>query len=219
MTLLTINNVERDIHTLGPGPAAVIWTQGCARNCPGCASPHTFDPEGGRQVEVRAAAQWLHETGLRHLTLSGGEPADQPAALIELITTIRRQRDWTVTMYTGHTLEALRADRPAGSAALLSHLDLLIDGPYVRRHHASLLWRGSTNQRIHDLTARVPLPPDESAGITTIVDADGSFRLVGVYPEPDVADRLVAALGLAEVPVHLDRPRTLPIPAAATQET
>jgi len=129
------------------------------------------------------------------MTASGGEPAEQAPALSELIDTARRERDWIVTCYSGYSLESLRRNIRPGTAALLDRLDLLIDGPYLVEQHASLLWRGSSNQRIHNLSGRVDLPlRDESVGVTPVISRDGSVEFIGVYPERETFDHLVNSL-------------------------
>jgi anaerobic ribonucleoside-triphosphate reductase activating protein len=147
-------------------------------------SPASFSLLGGRWAELDVIVQWLQSTGLRCLTISGGEPFDQAPALRELIKRLRAGGDWLITCYTGYRIESLQRDRLPGAAALVENLDLLIDGPYIESRHASLLWRGSDNQRIHNISGRVTLPEDTSAGVSVVVDADGGLRVVGVPPEP-----------------------------------
>lgn len=213
MRRLRVSSALAPITTLGPSPAAAIWVQGCALACSGCASAHTWDPDAGAGAEVEDVATWLERTGLRRLTISGGEPMDQAPALAVLLDRLRRQGDWIVTAYSGHRIEELRQDLRPGTAALVERLDVLIDGRFLVERHARLLWRGSTNQRIHDLTGRVEMPPDRSVGVTPVVHADGSFALVGVYPEPDLADRLAIALGTEAEPLtEVRTPAYLPFP-------
>lgn len=172
----------------------MLWTQGCARNCPGCMSPMSFSLLGGRWAAIDTIAQWLVGTGSRLLTISGGEPFDQAPALLELVERLHQHGSWFITCYTGHLIESLQQNRPRGAARLLDSLDLLIDGPYVRSRHARLLWRGSDNQRIHDLSGRIQLPDDDSVGVSVVVDNDGGLRVVGVPPEPGFIDSFTAAM-------------------------
>jgi len=214
MTHLLLDSVDAAVSTLGPGPAVGIWVQGCGRACPECASEHTWSTSGGALADTDDVAAWIDASPHRHLTLSGGEPMDQAPALVELIDTIRRRRDWIVTCYSGFVLESLRRDVRPGTAALVDRLDLLIDGPYRAEHHAPLRWRGSTNQRLHRLTDRVEIPPDDvPAGITPVFGDDGSFRIVGVYPERGMFTRLIDGLteGGTAVSVSVER-RTFPFP-------
>lgn len=183
------------VRTVGPSPAAGVWVQGCGLRCPGCMSPDTWDRVGGVVVDVEELAGALARTGRSHLTLSGGEPFEQAAALLALVRLLRVDRDWVVTCYSGFRLEDLRCGIRPGSVELLGVIDVLIDGPYRRDLHAPLLWRGSSNQRIHDLTGRVALPADRPAGLELHVQPDGRFELVGVPTHPDHFSRFVNAIG------------------------
>ena len=82
------------------------------------------------------------------LSLSGGEPFCQAAALAPLAAAARA-RGYHVMAWTGCTLEALlRAGRPDWEA-LLRALDVLVDGPFIQaRRSLALAWRGSDNQRV-----------------------------------------------------------------------
>ncbi len=194
MTTIRLHARTSSVTTLGPGPAAAVWTQGCPIGCTGCMSKPTWDGGGGELVDVDDLARWLDGTGHSYLTISGGEPFEQPGPLAELIDTIRAKRDWVVTCYSGYRLERLRAGQPPGASELLTRLDALIDGPYRADQHAPLLWRGSRNQRIHLLTDRLVLPADEPAGIQVEVTRDGTAIIVGVPPDAEFVARLESAL-------------------------
>jgi len=210
-----VHDARDDVRTLGPPVAAAIWVQGCRRGCVGCMSPHTFNPDGGATATVAAIAAWLHTTERRFLTISGGEPMDQAAALAALIDLIRAHRDWTVTCYTGHRIEDLRAAGDPDVLALLDRLDLLIDGPYIEAKHAALRWRGSANQRIHSLTERVDVGCDETAGVDVHFDANDAFRFIGVPPVPRFAETFVEiwpSSGTSSPPVSGPARAVLPFP-------
>jgi anaerobic ribonucleoside-triphosphate reductase activating protein len=92
--------------------------------------------------------------GADGLTLSGGEPFDQPQALARLIALLReRYVELEVLAYSGYLLEELQQ---AGSAVaeLLRAIDMLIDGAYREEMPCTLIWRGSDNQRLHLLSPR-----------------------------------------------------------------
>ena len=70
----------------GPGIRMVIWTQGCPHHCPGCHNPQTHSVTGGFQENTSVIIQAIHDAQLQTgLTLSGGEPFDQPIALLEIV--------------------------------------------------------------------------------------------------------------------------------------
>jgi anaerobic ribonucleoside-triphosphate reductase activating protein len=105
------------------------------------------------------------------LTISGGEPTLQSAAVSIVIDEARKERDLHVMLYTGYRLEWLRSKGSEAQRALLDRVDLLVDGPYVERLHRRLKWRGSTNQRLLDLSGRGGVPSDdEPAGIDLDLD-------------------------------------------------
>lgn len=194
--LLLLQSVEPRVTTLGPSPCACVWVQGCRLACRGCMSRHTWDPEAGRRVRVVDVAAWLQSLDVRRLTVSGGEPFDQAEPLRRLVDLLREDDpEWQVTMYSGYRLEVLQADVRPGAAGLLDRIDLLIDGRYrVDEHDGGLLWRGSSNQRLHRLSDRIQLPADEAVGTEALVDADGRFRVVGVWPQAGGAAEFIHRL-------------------------
>jgi anaerobic ribonucleoside-triphosphate reductase activating protein len=186
-------------HVLGPGVRYVVWVQGCPLSCPGCISPQWIPFSGGRQMAVDELATTVAEAGVDGLTLSGGEPFAQAAALARLVELVRERRDMSVMCYTGYRLERIRQQH-GPVADLLSKVDLLVDGTYVARQHADLRWRASTNQRLHQLTDRHAgdlADPDTGAGLQFEVSADESLYWLGVPPVPDFRDRFERTLGLA----------------------
>lgn len=144
------------IKVLGPFSRYVIWTQGCNRRCPGCMSPESRLWDGGAQYDVaEITKRILRYPETEGITISGGEPFLQAAALSNLIDSIRKERDFGVICYTGFTIEELSSDEaPPGSVGLLNRIDLLIDGPYVKELNDDGALRGSSNQRILPLTGR-----------------------------------------------------------------
>lgn len=193
---LGLSRVASSTRVLGPGLRAVVWVHGCPLRCPGCVAPEDLPFEGGERWSVPALAAWLsalpaHVTGL---TLSGGEPMSQAAALADLVDLIRAGRDWSVMAFSGFTLARLRRSGDEGQQALLERLDILVDGPYLEARHADLLWRGSDNQQIHYLTDRHRAPAqDRGAGVEVTV-ADGSLQWIGVPPVPGFRSQFESAM-------------------------
>jgi anaerobic ribonucleoside-triphosphate reductase activating protein len=128
----------------GPGCRAVVWVQGCSRACHGCFNEASWAFEINQLVPIATVVDIiLSEADHEGVTFSGGEPFWQATALAELAKRVKAQ-GLNVMSFSGFTLEELQSDRaPAGSAALLAELDILIDGPYL------------ANQAIHDPTSPV----------------------------------------------------------------
>lgn len=135
----------------GPGRRAVLWVQGCSLGCPGCFNPATHRPAGPRTPIDEVVAQLVGtRTGLDGVTFSGGEPFEQAVALAKVAAGLRAAWPTCHLMaYSGYAYEALRgADAPAGAAALLAQLDMLVDGPYAVKRPGAAAWRASGNQRV-----------------------------------------------------------------------
>ncbi len=135
----------------GPGIRYVIFTQGCPHRCPGCHNPETHDFTGGYAVEIgRLLAEIRRSPLVAGVTFSGGEPFAQAEALLPLAEALRADGRHLMA-FTGYTFEELM-EGGEETRALLSTLDLLVDGPFVQEQRSlTLRFRGSKNQRVLDV--------------------------------------------------------------------
>jgi anaerobic ribonucleoside-triphosphate reductase activating protein len=166
----------------GPGTRAVIWTQGCDLGCPGCYNPETH-AGGGELWAIGDLIGWAIDQGaaIEGVTVSGGEPLQQPAALLALVTGLRERTDLSIVVFSGYRRAEI--ERATLGPAILDQIDVLIDGRYVAPIHAGRRLRGSDNQRIWCLTDRYTIADVEATPATEIaIAADGSVRLTGVSP-------------------------------------
>lgn len=197
----------------GPGRRAALWVQGCRVHCPDCFNPQMWAPRGGFLSDPAGiAAQWVvaaRDAGATGVTLLGGEPFDQAAALVPVARAFR-DAGLPVMAFSGYRLESLTewAKNRADIADLLALTDLLCDGPYLRQHpDTARPWIGSTNQGIRALT---PVYADD---VRRIVDsgrpdtlevrigADGTVSVNGW-----ATDAALAAL-FDDLGVRADRPQ------------
>lgn len=155
---LRISGIIPESIVDGPGFRYVIFTQGCPHHCPGCHNPQTHDFDGGDLIYREKGEKILQEiqenTLLAGVTFSGGEPFCQPAPLAEIAREIHALGK-NVFTYTGYTYEKLCeiAKKNTAVAELLRETDTLVDGPYIEAlRDLDLQFRGSSNQRILDLT-------------------------------------------------------------------
>ena len=87
-----------------------------------------------------------------NVTFSGGDPMYQPEGFTELARTIKERTKKTIWCYTGFTFEVLLTN--PRQRALLEQIDVLVDGPFVKsKRDESLIFRGSSNQRLVDVPA------------------------------------------------------------------
>jgi anaerobic ribonucleoside-triphosphate reductase activating protein len=202
-----VNRLHHPVTALGPGRRVAIWFQGCGIGCRGCASVDTWDPADGRSTTVGAVLSWLDAVDdgrLDGVTITGGEPFDQPEALAALLDGIdvrRRTRDrpLDVLCFSGRPLRHLERRHPV----LLRRLDAVVAGPYVRTRPTRRIWIGSGNQQLVTFTRfgaeryapfidlDVDRPPVQ-------VSVDRSVWLIGI-PRPGDLDRLEERLSAAGV--------------------
>jgi len=166
----------------GPGLRAVLWFQGCTLGCPGCFNPHTHDASGGTAADISTLATRLHQrpNNIEGISISGGEPFQQPEALLALVEAMRGS-DLSILVFSGYSLAEIQR-QPLGPA-ILAHLDVLIAGRYMQSRHDGRALLGSSNQSIHLLTPRHTLAEfAHIPGTEIILHTDGSYTLTGIAP-------------------------------------
>ena len=169
----------------GPGERFIVWVQGCTLGCPGCFSPTTHSPNGGRQVGVQQLAdQILATANIEGVTISGGEPFQQAKALAGLAEIVRGT-GLTVMCYTGFTIAELQRKRCDHVQRLLANIDLLVDGRFVESKSTNLRWRGSSNQNIHWLTNVYDhlKENDDTTSNVELISAADAYTATGIWPQ------------------------------------
>lgn len=175
-----VHATEARSRANGPGTRFVVWLQGCSLGCPGCFNPTTHDATGGEPVEVDTLVARIRDVD--GLTLSGGEPLEQPEAALALLRGARA-RGLSTLIFSGFTIDEIRARRLG--AEVLAELDVLIDGRYVSTDRLATGLRGSANQRIHLMTSRHTLAEVEATPVAEVrIDRKGAVVLTGVAPLP-----------------------------------
>ncbi|WP_238239333.1 4Fe-4S single cluster domain-containing protein [Exiguobacterium acetylicum] len=145
--MLRVLSLLPDSVVDGPGLRTVLFLAGCPHHCVGCHNPTSWDPAGGVEWTIGETVERIQAIGNRRLTLSGGEPMLQAAALVQLLEQLGS--DYEVILYTGYVLEDIIKHRKWYS--LLRRLDGLIDGPFIlSKLDRTTSFRGSTNQRIYN---------------------------------------------------------------------
>jgi anaerobic ribonucleoside-triphosphate reductase activating protein len=143
----------------------VIWTQGCSKGCRGCFNPETWKFEGGYRWSVIDLANDVFQVNPDGLTITGGDPFEQPKALAAFLRLIDKNEDLQdgdfrlklpkgIICFTGYTLEEifeLPGDSGDAARQCLEHIDLLIDGRFEEEKRMSHALAGSSNQRFHFL--------------------------------------------------------------------
>ena len=155
---ISINKAHFPVTVLGPGRRIGIWVQGCSIGCKGCVSQDTWGVDPGRDMGVAQLLEWCRQTSagtLDGVTITGGEPFDQPQALAALLAGLAQWRsnsklDFDILCYSGYALATLQKKH----AGLLQQLDALIPEPFVQARPLTHVWRGSSNQPLVLLSER-----------------------------------------------------------------
>lgn len=147
---LQIAGIIDDSTVDGPGVRYAIFTQGCSHYCPGCHNPETHDYNSGTNIEIDdLLADIACFKYIKGVTLSGGEPFDQPEALTEFVVRLKN-KGYDVLIFSGYTFEEIMLDH--AKIKILRYTDTLIDGRFdINRRTLNLRFRGSSNQRIIDV--------------------------------------------------------------------
>ncbi len=147
--------VVRESIVDGPNLRFVVFVQGCPHHCPGCHNPGSHDPNGGKETDTAKIWRAIDKGRLlKGVTFSGGEPFLWGKELAA-IGRAAHEKGLDVMTYTGFTYEVLleKAKTDEGVRELLTVTNYLVDGPFVLAlRDISLQFRGSSNQRILDIT-------------------------------------------------------------------
>jgi len=158
MNYATIKNC--DIAN-GPGVRVSLFVSGCTHRCPGCFNEVAWDFAYGQpftEETVETILDMLRPSYIKGLTLLGGEPFEprNQADVVKLLRRIRRELpEKSIWAFSGYLFEKdMLSGRIGDVSEYLSHLDVLVDGPFIQaKKNLSLRFRGSENQRIIDVKA------------------------------------------------------------------
>ncbi len=211
---LRIARFQERSHALGPGTRAIVWFQGCSFDCPGCiAAEMNRSNDFDLSTPFDLAHRILRISGIEGVTLSGGDPFDQPLELLaEFLEELDRHSGLSVMCYTGRTLEQLRRDlRVEIIERILKQVDILVDGLYVESLNDGRAWRGSSNQQIHFLSPRyhhleMSVLESRDRELEVSVGPTRQIEITGI-PPAGFMDRLHGQLKLRDLSLEFDVPR------------
>ena len=181
--MLNLHSILPRSRANGPGIRMVIWFQGCSLRCPGCFNPDTQPDKPQLVMPVgklagRIAAE-QHE--IEGITITGGEPLQQPEALLKLLAEVWASSTLSVLLFSGYSLYEIV--KLTLGPEILKHVDVLIAGRYDRSQRFAERLRGSSNQSVHCLTDRYTIDDLTSVPPTEIViTPQGSVVFSGIDP-------------------------------------
>jgi anaerobic ribonucleoside-triphosphate reductase activating protein len=198
MDMLFVARRKSFCRVLGPGCRSVIWFYGCSRGCFGCIAESMNKSAKYESYEPQQLADWIaNNHGIEGVTLSGGEPFEQPKKSLEqFLALIKQNPNLSILCYTGNNYQTLVKD--AANQKILQYIDVLIDGEYQIDNDKGQRWRGSGNQRFHFLTRRYADEKNKwfntfERQIEIELELNGSLLLSGI-PSKDFIDNLTTKL-------------------------
>ena len=221
--LLRVHALISGSRVNGPGNRMVIWTQGCGKGCRGCFNPETWARDCGKAWEPTELARHIFgiidAMGLEGLTLTGGDPLEQPRELLAFFEALEsydpglKMLPRGILMFTGYTmseLENLPGAYGAAARACVGHCDVIVDGRYEESLRIRDALAGSANQDFHfssapgrglERIAESEVKTDQAVEVhvgETNFRHEGLIRVTG-FPEHLRFRRRLRELGLVNV--------------------
>lgn len=167
----------------GPGNRLVIWVQGCTLACDGCYNPATHPTSGGMTLAVSALTELAlqNRNEIEGVTISGGEPFQQSAALLTLVKSLRQIPTLSILIFSGFELDEIK--RIPGGDEILDNIDVLIYGRYQKEQRLAQDLRGSSNKTVLFLTQRYgPSNLTNSPISEILISPTGQIEITGINP-------------------------------------
>lgn len=143
----------------GEGLRAAIFISGCKHYCKGCFSPDTWRFDAGEPFTVERQDEIIRDIAgnplLSGVSILGGDPFFSATEVCKFLDRLRQTAGpVSIWIYSGFTYEELIQDTSSERYELLRRCQVLVDGRFVEKlRDPSLLYRGSSNQRLIDIQA------------------------------------------------------------------
>lgn len=167
-----MQNNYAQIRTLdisnGPGCRVSIFLQGCPFHCKNCFNQSTWNPAGGKpftEETLDRLLKLIEPDYIDGISILGGEPLWDPYTVPTTAAIVRSVREKfphkSIWIWTGFRYGEI-AHLP-----FLKDVDVIVDGQYDdSKRDASLVWRGSSNQRILDARTGVLVDIEKQYGVS-----------------------------------------------------
>ena len=168
---INIHSLIKNSRVNGPGERFVIWTQGCRKGCKNCYNPETWSHYKNNLITIEEIIEEIKNSSATGVTISGGDPFEQPEELFYLLTKIKQlSLSDGVIVFSGYTIEEIRVREELRKS--LDYIDVLIDGLYIDEKRISSGLAGSSNQEFHFLT-------DKISRDNILIDQEVEIHLLG----------------------------------------
>lgn len=140
----------------GPGVRTTLFVSGCTNNCEGCFNKDLQDFDYGEIWSEEVENDFIRQVknpNIVGVNILGGEPMNQikDETLFNLLKRIKEETNKSIWIWSGYRYEDIINNRERNK--ILSYADVLIDGRFeLDKRNISLKYRGSSNQRVIDIT-------------------------------------------------------------------
>lgn len=140
----------------GTGTRCTLFVSGCEHKCKGCYNSTSWDASQGRPFTIEDEDRIISDLNdseivLDGLSLSGGDPLfhDNLNDVLSLVKRVRSECSGkTIWIWTGYEIEGLSNLQ----WEIVKLVDVIITGKFIKElHNPSLLWKGSSNQKVIDV--------------------------------------------------------------------
>ena len=142
---ILVNLIHYPVYTLGVGKRIGVWFQGCSIRCKGCMSKYTWEFDKRYEKNLNDVLKEILSYPSKKITISGGEPFDQPEALEYLLKKLKLNGFKDILVYTGYEYEEIK-DKYKN---ILKYIDVLISGRFLEGLETEYIWKGSDNQKMY----------------------------------------------------------------------
>jgi len=179
---IRIHKIIPSTFSNGPGERFGIWVQGCLIRCKGCINPETHDFKKGKLMNNRDILKKIQQRSskIEGVTISGGEPFDQPRPLLNLIKMIKKFTNLGIILYSGYSYDELMERFHFNDFS--NNIDLLISGRFDICKLKPRGLRGSENQTYHFFSDRYNIADIEKTYISELIIKNGEIIITGVDP-------------------------------------
>lgn len=152
---------ENDIVN-GEKVVVSLFMQGCPHHCHGCFNQETWDPQGGKEVDINKLIVEIEDAIsangiIRNFSILGGEPfAPYNVRYTYYIVSRIREKYPNIKIYiwTGYYFDDIKDKEWVRN--IIKDIDYIIDGPFEEdKKDITLKLRGSSNQHIIDIKEKI----------------------------------------------------------------
>lgn len=152
---------ENDIVN-GEGVVVSLFMQGCPHHCHGCFNQETWDPQGGKEIDINKLIEKIENAisangVIRNFSILGGEPfAPYNLRYTYYIVSRIREKYPNIKIYiwTGYYFDDIKDNEWVRN--IIKDIDYIIDGPFEEdKKDITLKLRGSSNQHIIDIKEKI----------------------------------------------------------------